>query len=82
MDRIYKNVMNKVQEMSYVQRTLFKLGYNYKLEQIKMGYDAPLCNMWVHKDTHTAACFYLPYTILLHAHSYLYRSDPWYKISA
>lgn len=45
MDRIYKNVMNKVQEMSYVQRTLFKLGYNYKLEQIKMGYDAPLCNL-------------------------------------
>ncbi|XP_020323640.1 long-chain-fatty-acid--CoA ligase 4-like isoform X2 [Oncorhynchus kisutch] len=49
MDRIYKNVMNKVQEMSYVQRTLFKLGYNYKLEQIKMGYDAPLCNMLLFK---------------------------------
>ncbi|KAG9341746.1 hypothetical protein JZ751_018812 [Albula glossodonta] len=44
MDRIYKNVMSKVQEMGYVQRTLFKLGYNYKLEQIKRGYDAPLCN--------------------------------------
>uniref|UniRef100_A0A8C8GXX5 long-chain-fatty-acid--CoA ligase n=1 Tax=Oncorhynchus tshawytscha TaxID=74940 RepID=A0A8C8GXX5_ONCTS len=49
MDRIYKNVMNKVQEMSYVQRTLFKLGYNYKLEQIKMGYDAPLCNLLLFK---------------------------------
>ncbi|XP_010895406.1 long-chain-fatty-acid--CoA ligase 4b isoform X1 [Esox lucius] len=49
MDRIYKNVMNKVQEMNYVQRTLFKLGYNYKLEQIKMGYDAPLCNMLLFK---------------------------------
>uniref|UniRef100_A0A8C9SZH6 long-chain-fatty-acid--CoA ligase n=3 Tax=Scleropages formosus TaxID=113540 RepID=A0A8C9SZH6_SCLFO len=45
MDRIYKNVMSKVQEMSYVQRTLFKLGYDYKLEQIKRGYDTPLCNM-------------------------------------
>ncbi|XP_041845762.1 long-chain-fatty-acid--CoA ligase 4 isoform X2 [Melanotaenia boesemani] len=44
MDRINKNVMSKVQEMSYVQRTLFTLGYKYKLEQVKRGYDAPLCN--------------------------------------
>ncbi|XP_056140407.1 long-chain-fatty-acid--CoA ligase 4 [Lampris incognitus] len=44
MDRINKNVMSKVQEMNYIQRTLFTLGYNYKLEQIKRGYDAPLCN--------------------------------------
>ncbi|KAL0994291.1 hypothetical protein UPYG_G00120290 [Umbra pygmaea] len=49
MDRIYKNVMDKVQEMNYMQRTLFKLGYNYKLEQIKLGYDAPLCNMLLFK---------------------------------
>lgn len=45
MDRIKKNVLNKVQEMNVVQRTLFNLAYNYKLEQIKNGYDAPLCNM-------------------------------------
>ncbi|KAL0973796.1 hypothetical protein UPYG_G00211270 [Umbra pygmaea] len=44
MDRINKNVMSKVQEMSYFQRTLFNLGYNYKLEQVKRGYDAPICN--------------------------------------
>ncbi|XP_078068048.1 long-chain-fatty-acid--CoA ligase 4 isoform X2 [Mustelus asterias] len=49
MDRIYKNVMSKVQEMNYVQRTLFKLGYDYKLEQIKRGYDAPLCNILLFK---------------------------------
>ncbi|XP_005998252.1 long-chain-fatty-acid--CoA ligase 4 isoform X1 [Latimeria chalumnae] len=49
MDRIYKNVMSKVQEMSYVQKTLFKLGYDYKLEQIKRGYDAPLCNLFLFK---------------------------------
>ncbi|KAG7464958.1 hypothetical protein MATL_G00171120 [Megalops atlanticus] len=49
MDRIYKNVMSKVQEMGYLQRTLFKLGYNYKLEQIKIGYDAPLCNVLLFK---------------------------------
>ncbi|MED6236199.1 Long-chain-fatty-acid--CoA ligase 4 [Ataeniobius toweri] len=45
MDRINRNVMSKVQEMSYIQRTLFTLGYKYKLEQVKKGYDAPLCNM-------------------------------------
>lgn len=44
MDRIYRNVMSKVQEMSFVQKKLFELGYNYKLEQIKKGYDAPICN--------------------------------------
>ncbi|XP_053555276.1 long-chain-fatty-acid--CoA ligase 4 isoform X2 [Bombina bombina] len=49
MDRIYKNVMSKVQEMNVFQRTLFKLGYDYKLEQIKKGYDAPLCNMLLFK---------------------------------
>ncbi|XP_010016445.1 PREDICTED: long-chain-fatty-acid--CoA ligase 4 isoform X2 [Nestor notabilis] len=49
MDRIYKNVMSKVQEMNYIQRTLFKIGYDYKLEQIKRGYDAPLCNMFLFK---------------------------------
>ncbi|XP_014737060.1 PREDICTED: long-chain-fatty-acid--CoA ligase 4 isoform X1 [Sturnus vulgaris] len=49
MDRIYKNVMSKVQEMNYIQRTLFKIGYDYKLEQIKRGYDAPLCNILLFK---------------------------------
>ncbi|KFP10086.1 long-chain-fatty-acid--CoA ligase 4 isoform X1 [Egretta garzetta] len=49
MDRIYKNVMSKVQEMNYIQRTLFKIGYDYKLEQIKRGYDAPLCNLLLFK---------------------------------
>ncbi|XP_023686308.2 long-chain-fatty-acid--CoA ligase 4 [Paramormyrops kingsleyae] len=49
MDRIYKNVMSKVQEMGYMQRTLFQLGYDYKLKQVKMGYDAPLCNKLLFK---------------------------------
>ncbi|XP_054890258.1 long-chain-fatty-acid--CoA ligase 4 [Poeciliopsis prolifica] len=44
MDRINKNVMSKVQEMNYFQKTLFTLGYKYKLEQVKRGHDAPLCN--------------------------------------
>ncbi len=47
MDRIYKNVMNKVEEMSCVQRTLFILAYNYKLEQLSKGYSTPLCDKCV-----------------------------------
>ncbi|XP_071327884.1 long-chain-fatty-acid--CoA ligase 3a [Trachinotus anak] len=47
MDRIYKNVMTKVEEMSYVQRTLFILAYNYKLEQFTKGYSTPLCDRLV-----------------------------------
>ncbi|KAF3848116.1 hypothetical protein F7725_021144 [Dissostichus mawsoni] len=44
MDRIYKNVMLKVEEMSCVQRTLFILAYNYKLEQLSRGNSTPLCD--------------------------------------
>ncbi|MCI4390786.1 hypothetical protein PGIGA_G00126840 [Pangasianodon gigas] len=47
MDRIYKNVMTKVDEMSRVQRTLFVLAYNYKMEQITKGYSTPLCDRLV-----------------------------------
>ncbi|XP_029964236.1 long-chain-fatty-acid--CoA ligase 3a [Salarias fasciatus] len=47
MDRIYKNVMTKVEEMSCVQRTLFILSYNYKLEQLAKGYSTPLCDRLV-----------------------------------
>ncbi|XP_043377698.1 long-chain-fatty-acid--CoA ligase 3 isoform X4 [Chelonia mydas] len=44
MDRIYKNVMNKVNEMTSFQRNLFILAYNYKMEQISNGYTTPLCD--------------------------------------
>ncbi|MBN3295708.1 ACSL3 ligase, partial [Amia calva] len=47
MDRIYKNVMRKVEEMNRVQRTLFVLAYNYKMEQISKGYSTPLCDSFV-----------------------------------
>ncbi|XP_008300088.1 long-chain-fatty-acid--CoA ligase 3 [Stegastes partitus] len=47
MDRIYKNVMTKVEEMNCVQRTLFILAYNYKLEQLSKGYSTPLCDRLV-----------------------------------
>lgn len=49
MDRIYKNVMTKVEEMSSFQRTLFVLAYNYKMEQISKGYSTPLCDSLVFK---------------------------------
>ncbi|XP_060098173.1 fatty acid CoA ligase Acsl3 [Heteronotia binoei] len=44
MDRIYKNVMSRVNEMSSFQRNLFLLAYNYKMEQISKGYTTPLCD--------------------------------------
>uniref|UniRef100_A0AAY5EFH4 long-chain-fatty-acid--CoA ligase n=1 Tax=Electrophorus electricus TaxID=8005 RepID=A0AAY5EFH4_ELEEL len=47
MDRIYKTVMRRVEEMSRVQRTLFVLAYNYKMEQISKGYSTPLCDRLV-----------------------------------
>ncbi|XP_076139104.1 long-chain-fatty-acid--CoA ligase 3a isoform X2 [Alosa pseudoharengus] len=47
MDRIYKNVMLRVEEMGAVQRTLFTLAYNYKLEQLAKGYSTPLCDKFV-----------------------------------
>ncbi|XP_023578827.1 long-chain-fatty-acid--CoA ligase 3 [Octodon degus] len=47
MDRIYKNVMNKVNEMSSFQRNLFILAYNYKMEQISKGRSTPLCDRFV-----------------------------------
>uniref|UniRef100_A0A8C1R3J6 long-chain-fatty-acid--CoA ligase n=1 Tax=Cyprinus carpio TaxID=7962 RepID=A0A8C1R3J6_CYPCA len=45
MDRICKNVNGKLSEMSVVQRTLFKVGYNYKLQKVSQGADSPVCNM-------------------------------------
>uniref|UniRef100_A0A8C1UXU5 long-chain-fatty-acid--CoA ligase n=1 Tax=Cyprinus carpio TaxID=7962 RepID=A0A8C1UXU5_CYPCA len=45
MDRICKNVNGKLSEMSVVQRTLFKVGYNYKLQKVSQGSDSPVCNM-------------------------------------
>ncbi|KAF4014080.1 hypothetical protein G4228_005395 [Cervus hanglu yarkandensis] len=47
MDRIYKNVMNKVNEMSSFQRNLFILAYNYKMEQISKGHSTPLCDSFI-----------------------------------
>ncbi|KAM6933755.1 long-chain-fatty-acid--CoA ligase 3a [Xenentodon cancila] len=47
MDRIYKNVMTKVEEMNSIQRTLFILAYNYKLEQLAKGNTTPLCDWLV-----------------------------------
>ncbi|ROL55477.1 Long-chain-fatty-acid--CoA ligase 4 [Anabarilius grahami] len=37
MDRICKSVNGKLREMSVIRRTLFKVGYNYKLQQVSQG---------------------------------------------
>uniref|UniRef100_A0AAR2JQ49 long-chain-fatty-acid--CoA ligase n=1 Tax=Pygocentrus nattereri TaxID=42514 RepID=A0AAR2JQ49_PYGNA len=47
MDRIYKNVMSKVNESSLVQRTLFRMAYRYKLQQLDSRADTPICNTLV-----------------------------------
>uniref|UniRef100_A0AAY4EFG1 long-chain-fatty-acid--CoA ligase n=1 Tax=Denticeps clupeoides TaxID=299321 RepID=A0AAY4EFG1_9TELE len=47
MDRIYKNVMAKVEAMGLLQRMLFFLAYNYKLEQLEKGFSTPLCDKLV-----------------------------------
>ncbi|XP_066514320.1 long-chain-fatty-acid--CoA ligase 4b [Hoplias malabaricus] len=49
MDRIYKSVMGTVSEMSVVQRTVFRVAYRYKLQQVEHGADTPICNMMVFK---------------------------------
>ncbi|KAL0973373.1 hypothetical protein UPYG_G00202590 [Umbra pygmaea] len=53
MDRIYKNVMTKMEEMGRFQRTLFTLAYNYKLEQLSKGHSTPLCDKLVFKKVRT-----------------------------
>ncbi|KAJ0063648.1 hypothetical protein NL108_004774 [Boleophthalmus pectinirostris] len=47
MDRIYKNIMGKVEEMTYFQKTLFTLAYSYKLNQFSKGNSTPLCDRLV-----------------------------------
>uniref|UniRef100_A0A3Q2G0V3 long-chain-fatty-acid--CoA ligase n=2 Tax=Cyprinodon variegatus TaxID=28743 RepID=A0A3Q2G0V3_CYPVA len=47
MDRIYKNVMMKVEEMNCFQRAIFIRAYNYKLEQLLKGRSTPLCDRFV-----------------------------------
>lgn len=49
MDRICKSVNGKLAEMSVVQRTLFKMGYNYKMQRVSQGGDSPVCNMLLFK---------------------------------
>uniref|UniRef100_A0A8B9HQ13 long-chain-fatty-acid--CoA ligase n=1 Tax=Astyanax mexicanus TaxID=7994 RepID=A0A8B9HQ13_ASTMX len=49
MDRIYKNVMGKVCEMSMVQRTLFRMAFKYKLQQLENGANTPICDTLVFK---------------------------------
>ncbi|XP_059174995.1 long-chain-fatty-acid--CoA ligase 4-like [Physella acuta] len=49
MDRIYKNVWEKVNSSSLMKRVLFKFAYDYKHKHILQGFDTPLCNKVVFK---------------------------------
>eukprot|EP00794_Sanderia_malayensis_P011017 gene11017-12181_t len=44
MDRIRKNVLDKVREGPGFLRLLFQFAYNYKLVHLKQGFDTPLLN--------------------------------------
>ncbi|CAG5114678.1 unnamed protein product [Candidula unifasciata] len=50
LDRIYKNVWEKVNSSSLVKRTLFKFAYDYKYKHMLAGFDTPLCNKIVFKS--------------------------------
>merc|ERR1719167_581468 len=41
------NVMDKVKEGPKLLQMIFQFAYNYKLQQIKRGYDAPLLNKFI-----------------------------------
>jgi len=47
MDRIRVNVMDKVKEGPKLLQMIFQFAYNYKLQQIKRGYDSPLLNKFI-----------------------------------
>uniref|UniRef100_A0A4W3JKK1 long-chain-fatty-acid--CoA ligase n=2 Tax=Callorhinchus milii TaxID=7868 RepID=A0A4W3JKK1_CALMI len=50
MDRIYKNIVNKVEEMNSIKRTLFVLAYNYKMDEIFRGRSTPLCDWLIFRN--------------------------------
>ena len=44
MDRLYKNVWEKVNEGGFWVKALFRFAYGYKRHRISRGYDTPLMN--------------------------------------
>ena len=44
MDRLYKNVWEKINEGGSFQKALFTFAYNYKKKQLERGFDTPLLN--------------------------------------
>lgn len=47
MDRIRKNVLDKVKEGPVFLKLLFHFAYNYKLLHLKHGFDTPILNRFV-----------------------------------
>ena len=48
MDRIRQGVLDKVKEGPRLLQLFFAFAYNYKLQQVKQGYDTPLLNRSVY----------------------------------
>lgn len=44
LDRIYKNIQEKIESGSALKKALFDLGMQYKLEWFQRGYDTPIIN--------------------------------------
>ncbi|XP_074658018.1 fatty acid CoA ligase Acsl3-like isoform X2 [Tubulanus polymorphus] len=49
MDRIYKNVWDKVNEGNHIMRKMFTVAYDYKHKRIEQGLDTPVFNKIVFK---------------------------------
>ncbi|XP_070539166.1 long-chain-fatty-acid--CoA ligase 4-like [Ptychodera flava] len=47
LDRVYKGVMEKVNEGSTFQKALFHWAYNYKLKNVERHFDTPIINRLV-----------------------------------
>ncbi|XP_077988070.1 fatty acid CoA ligase Acsl3-like [Glandiceps talaboti] len=47
LDRVYKGVMDKVNEGSDFQRAFFHWAYNYKVKQVERHFDTPIINRLV-----------------------------------
>ncbi|KAK6962415.1 long-chain-fatty-acid--CoA ligase 4 [Biomphalaria glabrata] len=50
LDRIYKNVWEKVNSSSVIKRVLFRFAYEYKLKHLPKGFHTPLCDKIVFKS--------------------------------
>lgn len=46
LDRLFKNVVTKLADMTKVHRTIFQMTYNYKLRKMAKGYNTRICDKY------------------------------------